>query len=246
MAEKKRNRKKSIDWFNEGKSFEILGKYQDAIKAYNQAINLQKDFYEAWDRKGWNLENLKEYEKALECYETALRMKPNFKLALDNKSRVEKKIIPEAEFQAIQDLVQRFLHTQLVDFREMYLSDLHIQLHRFEDYFKNRYSDGVVTNVDDSFNKYSLLITDTQQLFRQKVEENFPTFLHDIDQNILPLQKKLKERIWELCLQFVHSIEQELKVFDSSPFWTPRSLDPFSELIKERINKLIKAYNDSE
>jgi tetratricopeptide (TPR) repeat protein len=54
------------EWFNQGDALNNLGRYEEAIKSYNQAISFKHDYYEAWFKKSGALENLGKYEEAIE------------------------------------------------------------------------------------------------------------------------------------------------------------------------------------
>jgi serine/threonine protein kinase len=59
---------------NKGYSLTELGRYEDALEAYNQAIAAQADYAWAWGRKGRTLRLLERYEESLECYDRALEI----------------------------------------------------------------------------------------------------------------------------------------------------------------------------
>jgi tetratricopeptide (TPR) repeat protein len=63
-------------YYEKGFFFEIAQKYYDAIKCFEQAINLDKNYFEAWYRKGLALNNLEKYYEAIKSFEQALTMKP--------------------------------------------------------------------------------------------------------------------------------------------------------------------------
>ena len=61
-----------------------LGKYEEAIKAYKEAINLKKDFAEAHYNLGDAYSQLRDYKKAIEAYKQAIRSQPDFATAYNN------------------------------------------------------------------------------------------------------------------------------------------------------------------
>jgi tetratricopeptide (TPR) repeat protein len=61
---------------NKGYSLTELGRYQDALEAYNQAIESEPDYAWAWGRKGRTLRLLERYDEALDCYTKALELNP--------------------------------------------------------------------------------------------------------------------------------------------------------------------------
>ena len=58
---------------DKGYSLTALHRYDEALEAYDRAIELQPDYDWAWARKGRTLRLLERYEDALECYNRALR-----------------------------------------------------------------------------------------------------------------------------------------------------------------------------
>lgn len=62
---------------NKGYSLTELGRYEDALEAYNEAIEMQDDYAWAWGRKGRTLRLLDRYDEALICYDKALKIKPD-------------------------------------------------------------------------------------------------------------------------------------------------------------------------
>jgi tetratricopeptide (TPR) repeat protein len=59
--------------------------YDEAIKWYDKAINLDINNSEAWFDKGCALGQQKKYNEAIECYDKALAIKPDYVDALNNK-----------------------------------------------------------------------------------------------------------------------------------------------------------------
>jgi len=62
--------------------------YEEAIKAYEEAIELDPDNALIWNNKGVTLQDLNRYEEALEAYDKAIELKPDFALAKGNKDRI--------------------------------------------------------------------------------------------------------------------------------------------------------------
>ena len=60
---------------NKGYSLTELGRYEDALDAYNEAIEMQPDYGWAWGRKGRTLRLLERYDESLECYDKAIEIK---------------------------------------------------------------------------------------------------------------------------------------------------------------------------
>lgn len=62
---------------NKGYSLTELGKYEAALQAYDDAIELQPDYAWAWGRKGRTLRLLERYDEGLVCYDKAIELQPN-------------------------------------------------------------------------------------------------------------------------------------------------------------------------
>ncbi|MDD4161247.1 MAG: tetratricopeptide repeat protein [Methanothrix sp.] len=64
-------------WFSKGFVLELQENYNESIKCYEKAIDLNQSFIEAWRREGSIFKNQVKYEKALNCYEKALSIRQN-------------------------------------------------------------------------------------------------------------------------------------------------------------------------
>ncbi|RMG84673.1 MAG: tetratricopeptide repeat protein, partial [Chloroflexi bacterium] len=73
------------DWMDKGYSLTELGRYDEALQAYEQAIALQPDYAWAWARKGRTLRLMGRYKEAFDCYEYALAIHPNYAWAWNGK-----------------------------------------------------------------------------------------------------------------------------------------------------------------
>jgi tetratricopeptide (TPR) repeat protein len=62
----------SKKWLLEGDQQRKAGKLEDAVAAYDKAINKQNDNYFAWRKKAYLLHELNRDQEALECYNNAL------------------------------------------------------------------------------------------------------------------------------------------------------------------------------
>jgi tetratricopeptide (TPR) repeat protein len=54
-----------------------LGKYEEAIKYYDKAIEIDPNYAGAWYGKGSALQKLKQYKEAIECSAKAIELNPN-------------------------------------------------------------------------------------------------------------------------------------------------------------------------
>ena len=92
---------KPDDWqilYNRGNAFLDAGKYQEAIKDYNQALKLQPNNPLIEHNRGLARLELGQAEAALADFNRVLTLDPNFALALYNRGRALEKLgrIPEA------------------------------------------------------------------------------------------------------------------------------------------------------
>ena len=62
-----------------------LGRYEEALASYDQALKLQPDYLEAWHNRGNVLLNLGRYEEALASYDQALKIQPDAHEAWHNR-----------------------------------------------------------------------------------------------------------------------------------------------------------------
>ena len=72
-------------WFNKGFDLGKLERYEEAIEAYEKAIEINPKYNDAWFNKGFDLGKLKRYEEAIEAYEKAIEINPKDNDAWYNK-----------------------------------------------------------------------------------------------------------------------------------------------------------------
>jgi len=72
-------------WLEQGSELANLGQYQEALEAYDRAINLRPDDPQAWYNKGNTLYDLGRYEEAIEAYDQAISFRPDYPQAWYNK-----------------------------------------------------------------------------------------------------------------------------------------------------------------
>ena len=61
-------------------------KFEEAIKAYDEAIRLDPKLAIAWYNKGVALGDLGKYDEAIEAYDEAIRLDPNYATAWTTKA----------------------------------------------------------------------------------------------------------------------------------------------------------------
>ncbi|MEI2761479.1 tetratricopeptide repeat protein [Methanothrix soehngenii] len=77
-------------WTIKGIALYDLGKYDEAIQAYDQAIRINPQFAEAWYNKGVALTALGKYDEAIKACDQAISINPQFAEAWYNKGVVLK------------------------------------------------------------------------------------------------------------------------------------------------------------
>ncbi|MEW6618965.1 MAG: tetratricopeptide repeat protein [bacterium] len=73
------------EWVDKGVELGTLGRYEEALTAYEKAIELEPDDAWAWRGKGYALGELGRYEEALVATEKAIELKPDMAEAWNNK-----------------------------------------------------------------------------------------------------------------------------------------------------------------
>jgi tetratricopeptide (TPR) repeat protein len=66
----------AIDWLNFGNQLWRVGEQEEAIKAFNRAIHLKQNFYQAWYLRGLMLSFDKRYQEAIESFNIATQIEP--------------------------------------------------------------------------------------------------------------------------------------------------------------------------
>jgi len=61
-----------------GNDFLGQGKYEEAIKCYDKAIEIKPDYALAWYNKGYTLRRQGKSEEVLKCYDRAIKIKPDY------------------------------------------------------------------------------------------------------------------------------------------------------------------------
>ncbi|MEM4309113.1 MAG: tetratricopeptide repeat protein [Thermoplasmata archaeon] len=71
--------------FNMGSTYLTTGRFNDAVKAFEEVVKLNPRNEVAWNNLGSALSKLEKHEDALKCYEKALELKPDFEIAWNNR-----------------------------------------------------------------------------------------------------------------------------------------------------------------
>ncbi len=82
-------------WNNKGYALNALGRYEEALRAYDEAIRLNPEYKEAYYNKGATLEQIGRYEEALQAYKKAVELNPqdtNVRITIE---RLEAEIVEE-------------------------------------------------------------------------------------------------------------------------------------------------------
>jgi tetratricopeptide (TPR) repeat protein len=73
------------EWNNKGGSLYTLGRYEEAIRCLDKALELDPRHSNAWTNKGNSLDNLGHHEEAIGCYEKTIELDPRDAAAWYNK-----------------------------------------------------------------------------------------------------------------------------------------------------------------
>ena len=75
-------------WTNRGNQLYRLERFEGAIAAFQQAVKLQPDFYQAWYGAAQTLTTLRQYAEALQAYNRVLELEPDFSQALRDRALI--------------------------------------------------------------------------------------------------------------------------------------------------------------
>lgn len=78
------NKKKALEFYNEGQDYQTREQYDQAIVQYNKAIKSDPNFAFAWDNMGLCYRKLNRYEEAIKCYNKSLEIEPKGTMPLQN------------------------------------------------------------------------------------------------------------------------------------------------------------------
>jgi len=85
MLMKASGQRSDIDWYNEGTILASQGRYNEAIQAYDTAIELNPDNEKAWCNKGAVLGKQGMYDEAIQALDKAIKIDPNYATAWYSK-----------------------------------------------------------------------------------------------------------------------------------------------------------------
>ena len=71
--------------YNKGLALDNLDKSDEAIKAYDKAIEINPQYSDAWNNKGIALDNLNKSDEAIKAYDKAIEINPHNSIAWYNK-----------------------------------------------------------------------------------------------------------------------------------------------------------------
>ena len=66
---------------DKGSALGSLGRYDEATRAYDEAIRIDPEYAEAWFNKGLALYNQGRYDEAIKAYDEAIRIDPELAVA---------------------------------------------------------------------------------------------------------------------------------------------------------------------
>jgi tetratricopeptide (TPR) repeat protein len=77
-AVKSLNSASATDLYNRGNTLYNLNRFEEALTAYDRAINLRPDYAEVWQEKAKTLYELKKYSESQSAYDKAIELKPDY------------------------------------------------------------------------------------------------------------------------------------------------------------------------
>lgn len=91
IDEGRANNMSAEDYFRQGNKYFLKGQFQKAIEAYQKVLEIDPNFYQAWNKMGDAYNALGNSEKALECYERSLKIKSDQPAIRDHSEKTKKK-----------------------------------------------------------------------------------------------------------------------------------------------------------
>src|SRR5512136_761726 len=75
------------DWFSKGNALFNQSKYNEAIQAYDKAIELNPQFALSWNGKGNSFNAQGKLDEAIQAYDKAIEIDPQYTTAWTNKGK---------------------------------------------------------------------------------------------------------------------------------------------------------------
>ena len=72
-------------WYSKGAALVVMGRYEEALKAIDEALKINPNNEVAWVNKGNALSRMNDYRGALKAFNSALRVNPRYEVAWNNK-----------------------------------------------------------------------------------------------------------------------------------------------------------------
>jgi tetratricopeptide (TPR) repeat protein len=73
-------------WYSEGNKRTKEGNYEDALIAYDKALEIDPNHISGWNNRGIVLSKLKRFEEAISCYDRAIEIDHTYSNAWYNKA----------------------------------------------------------------------------------------------------------------------------------------------------------------
>ncbi len=112
-------RGKAGDWFRKGVALAYLDRHEEALTAYDQALEIDPQYAAAWNNRGVALDNLDRHKEALIAYDQALELDPNNTVAWFNRAEALVKLDRWQEgLTQLEDGLTRFSHDHKQQYSE--------------------------------------------------------------------------------------------------------------------------------
>jgi len=92
ISDKRHWKQTDLDWYDKGNALRVIGRHDEAINCYEQALALDSRFADAWGNMGVSYGGKGDHQKALECFDRALEITPNDPHWLYNKGVALRKL----------------------------------------------------------------------------------------------------------------------------------------------------------
>ena len=197
-----------------------LGRYEQAIESYDQAIALQPDHATSWYNRGNSLDNLGRYEQAIESYDQAIALQP------DDASAWYSRGTSLAELDRYEQAIESY--------------DQAIALQ--PDYAMLGSTGGlqhfVENNIEQSSAQFvptvcTSLTNSKQQLLQTWQPPDVDSLTQSLEQSIATSAQRLKQSFPQIADTFSSSLSPTLRQFLSQP----PNLEPLHALLRQPITE---------